>query len=447
MAFEEIIESDLRIGLYIKIEGSWFSHPFPTNTFKIRYYKELETLKGLKKVKLLFDPDKSDPEGTGEEEAGAGHNNQAGGSGQSEQDEADAAAQEELVQQKIELQEDYRNYQEHLRKVEGDYKEVLREGKVMLQDLSSGSPRGLTTAKKMIGSLNDILVDNNSSRALMNLMGSNETGEEFLLHSLNVCTLSILIARDLGLKRHEIEKLAMGAMLHDIGELKYSGEMLLKKNKSMSSETRAILKKHPRYGKDTLASFPAFPHECLDIVQQHHERLNGTGYPSGLKEAGITQYAKIVMVADAYDELCNNPDPARSLTPSEALSMLYTKERATLWGDAVVTLIRQLGVYPPGSLVALTNGSMGLVTSVNMESRLRPIVMVYSQDIPKEEAMILDLAREEEISIDKAIRPRELSPEIRDYLNPRRIISYYPSNSESGDSQAMLESQMGANNS
>ena len=441
MAFQEITSNDLRIGLYIKIEGSWFSHPFPTNTFKIRYHKELETLRGLKKVKLLFDLDKSDPEDAEQDETGQEGEN-ATRSADSQLSEAEAAEQEELVQHKIELQKDYQNYQEQLRKVEADYKEVLREGKVMLQDLSSGSPRGLITAKKMIGSLNDILVNNDSSRALMNLMGSNDTGEEFLLHSLNVCTLSILIARDLGLKRHEIEKIAMGAMLHDIGELKYSAEMLLKKTRTVSAETKAILKKHPRYGKETLAAFPSFPHECLDIVLQHHERLNGTGYPTGLKEAGITQYAKIVMVADAYDEMCNNPDPTKSLTPSEALSMLYTKERASLWSEAVVTLIRQLGVYPPGSLVALTNGSMGLVTSVNMEARLRPIVMVYSPDIPKEEAMILDLAFEEDIAIKAAVRPRELAPEIRDYLNPRRIISYYPSTPEANDAQAVLEHQV-----
>ena len=439
MAFKEITAEELRIGLYLKLEGSWFSHPFPTNTFKVTTRKELETLRGLKKVKILFDPDKSDSEGTGEDE---GNSSDVQTESRAAELEADAAEQEDLVQQKIELQEDYRTYQEQLQKVEKEYKEVLREGKVMLQDLSSGSPRGLTTAKKMVGSLNDILVDNDSSRALMNLMGSNDTGEEFLLHSLNVCTLSILIARDLGLKRHEIEKLAMGAMLHDIGELKYSGEMLLKKSRSTSAETKAILKKHPRYGKDTLSSFPAFPHECLDIILQHHERLNGTGYPSGLKDSGITQYAKIVMVADAYDELCNHPDPLRCRTPSEALSQLYTKERTSLWNDAVVTLIRQLGVYPPGSLVALTNGAMGLVTSVNMEARLRPIVMVYCPDIPKEEAMVLDLSREEEISIKEALRPRELAPEVRDYLNPRRIISYYPSNPESSDVQAAIEPQV-----
>jgi len=434
MAFKEITANELRIGLFIKIEGSWFSHPFPTNTFKVKCRRELSTLCGLTKVKLLYDPEKSDPEDSENDgEAQAAMNGDKGVS------ESDEAMHEELVQQKIELQDNYRVYQEHLRKVEQDYREVLREGKVMLQDLSAGSSRGLITAKKMIGSLNDILVSNDSSRALMNLMGSNETGEEFLLHSLNVCTLAILIARELGLKRHEIEKIAMGALLHDIGELKYSAEMLLKKSRSTSADTKAVLKKHPRYGKDTLTAFPTVPHECLDIVLQHHERLNGSGYPSGLKEPGITQYAKIVMVADAYDELCNNPVASMSLTPSEALSVLYTKERSGLWGDAVVTLIRQLGVYPPGSLVVLTNGSMGLVTSVNMEARLRPIVMVYSPDIPKEEAMILDLARLEEISIKEAVRPRELSPEIRDYLNPRRIISYYPSTPDANEAQAFVD--------
>ena len=76
-----------------------------------------------------------------------------------------------------------------------------------------------------------------------------------------------------------------------------------------------------------LAAFPNFPHESLDIVYQHHERLNGSGYPLGVRESSINFYAKIVMVADEYDELCNNPDPAKCLTPAEALSFLYAKQR------------------------------------------------------------------------------------------------------------------------
>ena len=76
-------------------------------------------------------------------------------------------------------------------------------------------------------------------------------------------------------------------MLHDIGELKYSGEMLLRKSSSSSGETKTILKKHTKYGKDMLAAFPNFPHESLDIVYQHHERLDGSGYPLGVRDQSI----------------------------------------------------------------------------------------------------------------------------------------------------------------
>ena len=83
-----------------------------------------------------------------------------------------------MIQHKVEMRKDFQKYQEQLKKVETEYKEVLREGKVMLHDLTAGHPKGLSTAKKMISSINDILIDADSSRALMNLIGSNETGED-----------------------------------------------------------------------------------------------------------------------------------------------------------------------------------------------------------------------------------------------------------------------------
>ena len=448
MAFQPLSVEDLRIGMYIKIEGSWFSHPFPTNTFKIKTDKELETLRGLRKINLLYDLDRSDPEGQSHEETfddGSLLGREEVGSEEIPPiSDAPISTQDphppNVFHPKFEGQLSFQNYQEQLRKVEVEYKEVLREGKAMLQDISAGQSKGIQTAEKMIASLNSLLLDHDSSRALMNLMGSNETGEEFLMHSLNVCTLSILIARELGIKKHEIETIAMGAMFHDIGEMRYSGEMLLKKSASSLGESKAIFRNHPRYGKDMLSSFPNFPFESLRIVYQHHERQNGSGYPLKLLANSISQYAKIVMVADEYDELCNHPDPSKSLTPSESLSHLYTKQQGTLWSDAIVTLIQQLGVYPPGSLVVLSNESIGIVTSVNMNTRLRPIVMVYDQEIPKEQAMFIDLALEENLSIIKAIRPKELTQEIREYLNPRRIISYYPSVSEEALDSADPES-------
>ena len=149
----------------------------------------------------------------------------------------------------------------------------------------------------------------------------------------------------------------------------------------------------------------------------------------------ISQFAKIVMVVDEYDELCHHPDPDKSLIPSEALSYLYVKCRHTLWHEAVVSLISQLGVYPPGSLVNLSNQKIGIVTSVNLANRLRPVILVYDEHSSSDEPIILNLSEEDEsLSIVSAIRPVDLSAKIRECLNPRRIISYFPSASstESG---------------
>ena len=165
---------------------------------------------------------------------------------------------------------------------------------------------------------------------------------------------------------------------------------------------------------ETVEKLPNFHYDAVDIVRQHHERLNGSGYPSGKKGDQISKLAKIVMVADEYDELCHHPDPSRSMAPPDALSHLYVKCRHTLWQDAVVALIRQLGVYPPGSLVQLNNQKIGIVTSVNFEQRLRPIILVYDDQGSPDEPIVLNLAEEDEsLAIVTSIRPIDLSPNIR----------------------------------
>jgi putative nucleotidyltransferase with HDIG domain len=275
----------------------------------------------------------------------------------------------------------------------------------------------------------DLLDGSDNSSAMLNLIGSNETSEEFFLHATSVSSLSMMVGLDLGLSREDNEKLALGAFFHDVGELKYPVETLLRKRVMGQGELKTFLATHPQYGVEIVEKIPNFPYEAVEVIHQHHERLNGSGQPSGKKDAQISTFAKIVMVVDLYDELCHHPDPARSLTPSEALSYLYVKCRQTLWQDAIVSLIKQLGVYPPGSLVQLSNQKIGIVTSVNLENRLRPIILVYDEQASTEEPIVLNLAEEEDsLTIVEAIRPGDLAPQIRECLNPRRMISYFPSN-------------------
>ncbi len=439
MPFVPLESSTLRLGLFIKLEGSWFSHPFPTNSFKILAAKDLETLKGLKKVQLFVDFDRSDPESTATSDPLDSSpleqpEPQMVDESVIEADEDSSTLAdveeplEDPMQHKVAQHEAFQDYQSHLQQVENQFQEVLQESKQSVQDVVAGRPRGLRTAQKIVGNLQDLLDGSNNSRALLNLLGSNETNDEFFFHATNVSSLSMMVGLDLGLSREDNEKLALGAFFHDVGELKYPAETLLRKGMMGQGELKKFLGAHSQYGVEIAEKIPNFPYEAVDVIHQHHERLNGTGQPSGKKDAQISTFAKIVMVVDFYDELCHHPDPARSLTPSEALSYLYVKCRQTLWHDAIVSLIKQLGVYPPGSLVQLNNQKVGIVTSVNFDNRLRPIILVYDEHASTEEPIVLNLAEEDDsLTIVEAIRPGDLAPHIRECLNPRRMISYFPS--------------------
>jgi HD-GYP domain-containing protein (c-di-GMP phosphodiesterase class II) len=439
MPFVPLDPHALRIGLYIKIEGSWFSHPFPTNSFKISSVKDLVTLQGLPDAQLLVDFDRSDPDPAlptktsgpsvlePDESLAVGESVSGSESEGLPSFEHTAVAEDARLRQMAQ-QEAFREYQAHLQEVKHQFQEVLEEAKQTVHDVVSGRPRGLRTAQKIVDNLIDLVEGSDNSRALLNLIGSNEPNDELFLHATNVCSLSLMVGMDLGFKREEIEKLALGAFLHDVGELKYPTETLLRKGAMGKGELKTFQETHPKFGVEMVEKIPNFPYEAVEVIRQHHERLDGSGQPSGKRDLQISKLAKIVMAVDLYDELCHHSDPARSLMPSEALSYLYVKCRKTLWNDAVVSLIKQLGVYPPGSLVHLSNQTIGIVTSVNGENRLRPIILVYDEQTSQDEPFVLNLAEEEEsLIIVQAIRPADIAPKFRECLNPRRFISYFPS--------------------
>ena len=432
MAFQPLQDlDDLKIGLFIKLEGSWFSHPFPTNKFKIKGQKDLTILKGLKKVKILYDPEQSDcvaqEEILSEADAPSAREPVPVVSLPSEQETTPGATPEWLIEQ--ERREAFESRRQQLRRAEQSYQEVLRQSKVMFQDLRAGHTRALGKTTDMISSLGKLINDPDTSMALMNLMGSVEQGEDFFMHSLNVCTLSMMVGQEFKLGDDQLEWLGMGALFHDLGLLEY--ERLQKGfSSSISPQYYRSLRQHPQIGKDLSEHLLGGSNPSLEIIAQHHERLDGSGYPMGLTTTEIGLLSKIVAVVDEYDDLCNSSESPQSFTPYEALSFLYAKKRGALWEEAIVALVHMLSVYPPGSIVELSDGSYGVVSSVNPHARMQPLVMLYAPDMSREQALIIDLSKEPDLAITQNLRPKDVSKEIREYLNPRRIISYFPTQPE-----------------
>ncbi len=130
-------------------------------------------------------------------------------------------------------------------------------------------------------------------------------------------------------------------------------------------------------------------------------------------------------IADAYDNHCNHPDPEESFTPYLALSFMFTQQKKLFDKDLLALFIRCLGVYPPGTVVQLSNGAIGMVMAVNPDNQLCPSLVLYDPQIPKKEALIIDLADEPDLKVEKSIRLKHLPQEIFDYLSPRTRITYF----------------------
>ncbi len=449
MPFLEVKDTQvLQVGTFVKLEGSWFSHPFPTNTFKIKSQEDLTTIQGLTNVTILYDPDRSDsvtgpvtsedPPPVSEadpfpslEEAGleppgveAEMPNQ-----ESSTPNAPGLIAESALSEILDRREDYQEFQEHLRKVEGAYQKILGQGQELFKKIHGRRPSGVKIAEVMVKGVLRAIENPRTAMSLIDLVGSNGTAWGLSEHALNVCTLALLMGKQLGLDEATLGELGRGALFHDVG---YRALPMKVKFLSAGIKIHAdpeLGKTHPALGRQLMASYPGTPTSILDIIERHHERCDGSGYPQGLPGDQLDGLTRIVMVADHYDELCNAPDPQHSLNPHEALSRLY--RHVTLRGESakycprvVQALVQAIGVFPPGTLVELSDGYMGIVSSINIQDPTRPTVLLYAPWINRHDGMLVRLSKDPTLEIKRALHPKDVSSQVLAYLSPRRMAMF-----------------------
>jgi HD-GYP domain-containing protein (c-di-GMP phosphodiesterase class II) len=220
-----------------------------------------------------------------------------------------------------------------------------------------------------------------------------------------------------------LHDIGLGALLHDAGHMELPARLLTKSGPLTKAE-HEIFEQHCAHGVE-LTSKMQLTEGALRIIEQHHECVDGSGYPHQLKGEQITLGARIVSIANAYDELCNPADIATALTPSETLAQMFALKRAKFDDRLLQLFIKRLGVYPPGSLVQLSNELLGLVVAVNPAHPLRPNILVYDPNIPKDDALIVSLLHETDLKVVKNLRPAQLPRHVHQYLNPRKNVTYY----------------------
>jgi putative nucleotidyltransferase with HDIG domain len=404
----------LVIGLYVHLDLGWMDHPFTFSHFRIKSQEQIDTIRSLGLQKIHYDPKRSDA-------APSPNATNASPSAPVTVDPAPTAETVAAQESKRRRVEQNRQLREKIGGCEREFVKAAGVVRNISRNLLSNPKEAVAGANQLTDEMLQSLLGD--SDVAIHLMNDKVAGEEVYYHSLNVAMLSAILGKAMGLDAETMRAISLGALFHDIGKLDIPDKIVLKKDPLTRAEEN-LFQQHCSYGVE-LGKRVGLAPAVIAVIAQHHETLDGKGYPAGLADDKISIAARVVGVVNAYDNLCNPANIAAAMTPHEALSMMYAKQRGKHDGVALGKLVHTLGVFPPGTVVRLSNDMTGMVISVNDAKPLRPTVMVYDPDVPKREAIILDLETEPEINIGKALRPGQLPREVFEYLSPRKRTTYY----------------------
>ena len=241
-------------------------------------------------------------------------------------------------------------------------------------------------------------------------------------HSMNCCVYSISLARHLNLRDDEMLTLGLCGLLHDIGKTRIPQVILNKKTK-LDADENEIMRSHTTLGHNIIMSFPGGLSAVIaEVAHNHHERINGKGYPRGLAGTQISPYTRIISIVNMYDALTSDSVYAKGRTHFEAIDIMLSKSRTHLDETLLKAFIQCIGVFPAGSPVELNSGEIGIVVEINQQKKLRPKIMLLSDKNKKPQRVrIIDLAKpeyletENPISVKTIIRPDAHNIEIEKF--------------------------------
>ena len=267
-----------------------------------------------------------------------------------------------------------------------------RDLKKVLFDLSAGDELDIDLLKQGIEASVGSIIRNPSAFSL--LVQLEKSDEYSYSHALSTSIWCAQFGRHLGLDRKDIENLALGGMLLDIGKIKLSSELLHKPDKITRSELEEI-RLHVDHSIRLLSKTKSVPMKVMRMIATHHERADGSGYPEGLADKQIPIFGRIAGIVDSYDAMTTiRPHYKEVMSPNDAINELYNLRGKIFQAELVEQFIQTVGLYPTGSLVELNSGAVAVVLEVNDLKRLYPTVMMIldTEKQPLQEFETVDLS-------------------------------------------------------
>jgi HD-GYP domain-containing protein (c-di-GMP phosphodiesterase class II) len=273
--------------------------------------------------------------------------------------------------------------------------------------LLNGEKTDIKAVQKAVNPLIEGVFRNHE--AVSALVRLKDSGDYRYHHGVAMAVWAAILGRHLGLHRSELEKLAVGCAMCDVGMTQLPGQ-LLDQPENLTDRQRPIIRAHPEMGSQMVAKSPHVDMEVLSIIENHHERADGSGYPRGLEGAAIPLLARIAGIVDTYDAMITPRPYARARTSYEAVQELLDCKGSLFQEALVEQFVQAIGLFPTGTMVELNTGEVAVVVKQNITRRLKPelVVVLDAQQQRLEKPRAVNLAYQDKANEGERWISREL---------------------------------------
>lgn len=275
-----------------------------------------------------------------------------------------------------------------------------------MKELSSGKTIDMRPLKKSVNLLLDNIISKHD--ALIQLEEIRTYDDYVFLHSINVAVFAIMTGQTLGYTENQLSELGLGALLHDIGMISVDPAVLYKVGPLTPQENDQI-RAHAQIGFNMLRTYREVSTKSMHIAYQHHERMDGQGYPRGLPGSQILDYARIVSIVDTFDALISDRPHRTGCTTTDALTVIRKLAGTCFDPEIIEAFAANVALYPMNSLVRLNTGHTAVVVAVNRHRFNRPVIRVIFDPLNNPiQNYEIDLSVSNEVSIVKRLTYDEI---------------------------------------
>jgi HD-GYP domain-containing protein (c-di-GMP phosphodiesterase class II) len=296
------------------------------------------------------------------------------------------AAMESTPKQRLALREEFK-------RTKVSFESAAETLDRIFESLRNGSHEDIGAVQAAVNPLIEGVFRNKDAVAA--LLRLKESGEYRYHHGVSMAVWAAILGRHIGLHRHELEKLAVGCAMCDIGMTQLPPELLDQAENLTAAQLR-IIRAHPKMGADLVSKSKNVDIEILGIIENHHERMDGSGYPRGIEGASIPLLARIAGLVDTYDAMITRRPYAPARTSHEATQELLDCKGRQFQETLVEQFVQAIGLFPTGTMVELNTGEVAIVVGQNATRRLKPeVVIVMNPEKAKlETPRVVDLANQ-----------------------------------------------------